>query len=297
MVIEPFGAHVEGGRLFGRGACDVKASVAAMVVAFERLVRERPRGSAGVILAFTVDEEFTHLGSTALASMGLPVDLAIVAEPTGFDLVTCHKGAVRWGIVTTGRACHSSTPQLGLNAIYLMARVVRGLEDLHGVLAAGRRDEMLGAASLSVGRIEGGRGVNVVPDRCRIEIDRRLLPGETADGAIEHVRGYLSDQLGDLKGVLFEPPWVEMPALAARVGANDVGRLRDVISRVRGRAPDVIGVPFGTDGGPLGQGGIASVVVGPGDIAQAHTKDEWVDLDQVEAAVEVYFGAAVALGD
>ncbi len=116
--------RVDSGRVHGRGACDIKGGMAAMLTAFARLVRERPAGSASVILACTVDEEFTHIGSSRLAEQLSGIDVAIVAEPTKLDIVDRHKGAVRWKIRTHGVACHSSTPTLGDNAIYRMARVV-----------------------------------------------------------------------------------------------------------------------------------------------------------------------------
>ena len=137
MTIEPFRPVVAEGRVTGRGSCDVKAGLAAMLAAFARLVRERPEGSANVILACTVDEEYTHTGSSALARMNLGADLAIVAEPTMLRVVNAHKGAVRWKVIARGVACHSSTPGLGVNAIYRMARVVGAIEDHARSLARG----------------------------------------------------------------------------------------------------------------------------------------------------------------
>jgi acetylornithine deacetylase/succinyl-diaminopimelate desuccinylase-like protein len=128
MVIEPFQPTLEGGRIYGRGSCDVKGGMAAMLSAFARLVKEQPKGAARVLLACTVDEEYTHTGSSALASQGLDVDLAIVAEPTMLEVVTAHKGAVRWKVLTGGVACHSSRPRDGVNAIYRMAHVLTALQ-------------------------------------------------------------------------------------------------------------------------------------------------------------------------
>ena len=178
MTIDPFLAQVEGNRLYGRGACDVKGSMAAMLSAFTRLVRERPEDSASVVLACTVDEEYTHLGSSRLADDPVGADVAIVAEPTRLDIVNTHKGAVRWKIQAHGRACHSSTPHLGVNAIYRMARVIDALAEYACQVAGSTPDTILGPPSLSVGRIEGGTSANVVPDLCTVEIDRRVIPGE-----------------------------------------------------------------------------------------------------------------------
>lgn len=296
MTVEPFGAAISGGRLFGRGACDVKGSMAAMLLAFARLCDERPGGSASVILALTVDEEFTHLGSSRLAETPLGVDLAIVAEPTSLDLVTSHKGAIRWKVRARGVACHSSTPELGDNAIYRMAKAVAALEAHAAELARSIPDPVLGPPSLSVGRIEGGQSVNVVPDWCEIEIDRRVIPGEEPDGAVELAAEALRRRLGSLDALEFLPAWVKMPALSANVNGDDLDVMTRVIAEVTGRRPLRRGVPYGTDAGPLGQVGVPCVVFGPGDIAQAHTKDEWIDLDEVRAAAEAYYQLAIALG-
>lgn len=296
MTIEPFSPEVRAGRLYGRGSCDIKGGMAAMLVAFGRLVRERPAGSASVILACTVDEEFTHIGSSRLAETVRGVDLAIVAEPTLLDLVDRHKGAVRWKIRTSGVACHSSTPERGENAIYRMAGVISVLADYATMLARSTPDPVLGPPSLSVGRIEGGTSVNVVPDWCEIDVDRRVIPSEREMDCPGRVRAYLRDRIGERIAVEFLPPWVDMPPLVPGPAAPYLPALRAAIGRVGGREPEVIGVPYGTDAGPLGEAGIPCVVFGPGDIAQAHTRDEWIELDQVRLASEMYFEMACELG-
>ncbi len=295
MTIPPFRPQINGGRLSGRGSCDVKGSLAAMLVAFARLARERPAGGASVLLACTVDEEFTHIGSSRLAEMKHGADLAIVAEPTLLDIVQSHKGALRWTMRTKGVACHSSTPHLGDNAIYKMGKVLGVLEQYAATLAASEPDPILGPPTLSVGRIEGGQSVNVVPDWCAIEVDRRLIPGEDGALAMETVRERCRALFDGDGEVEMSDPWVHMPALAAGAG-EWIGPLSHAIERATGRRPLVRGVPFGTDAGPLSAAGIPCVVFGPGDIAQAHTKDEWIELDQVRLAAEAYFQIACELG-
>ena len=295
MTIPPFVPEITGGRLAGRGSCDVKGSMAAMLSAFARLVRERPPGSASVLLACTVDEEFTHVGSSRLAESTHGAELAIVAEPTLLNLVHCHKGALRWKIRTTGVACHSSTPHLGVNAIYRMGVVLDLLQKFAVKLSDSKPDPILGPPTLSVGRIEGGQSVNVVPDWCEIEVDRRLIPGEDAVSAIENVKE-LAEKLFQGSGcVEMSQPWVHMPPLAPRA-AGWVEPLSRAIETATAHRPVLMGVPFGTDAGPLSENGTPCVVFGPGDIAQAHTKDEWIDLEQVHLAARAYFQIAVELG-
>lgn len=298
MTIDPFSARIEDGKLYGRGACDIKGGMAAMLTAFARLVRERPDGAASVVMACTVDEEFTHLGSSRLAQTPLGTDLAIVAEPTRLQIVNCHKGAVRWKVRAHGVACHSSTPQLGSNAIYKMAAIVSALGEHACALMGSAPDPVLGPPTLSVGRIEGGQSVNVVPDWCEIEIDRRVIPGERPGDGVGRVEAFLRERFGGLDGIEFLPPWIDMPALSSENSAKGgwVEAVRNAVARVLGRVPEVGGVPYGTDAGPLGAAGHPCLVFGPGDIAQAHTKDEWVELDQVRLAAEAYFEIARECG-
>jgi acetylornithine deacetylase len=295
MTIPPFEPRVEGGRMHGRGTCDIKGGMAAMMTAVARLARDRPPRAASVVLACTVDEEFTHTGSSQLALIGHGAHLGIVAEPTMLDLVHCHKGALRWKVRTTGVACHSSTPHLGVNAIYRMSRVLAVLVDYAEDLVRSRPDPIVGLPTLSVGRIEGGQSVNIVPDWCEIEIDRRLIPGETPEGALAEAKEYVNQRFGSLEGIEFRPPWVNLPALVPRQ-EEWIEPITTAIAQVRGTQPNLVGVPYGTDAGPLSASGLPCLVFGPGDIAQAHTKDEWVDLDQVARAAEAYYQIACALG-
>ena len=288
MTVEPFGARVEGGRMFGRGACDVKAGGAVMLAAFARLVRERPAGSARVVLAYSVDEEHSFLGVQEMVRRGLRADSAVVAEPTVLDIVTAHKGVVRWRVETAGRACHSSRPEDGVNAVYRMARVVAALERYAADLRGRPEDPVLGPRTLSVGTVRGGASANTVPDWCRIDVDRRLLPGEDAAAA----RAELETLLGADPDIDFPVAVAEVhapcPPLSSERSGELTARLGAVIDGVAGRHR-VRAVPYGTDASTLAGGGTPSVVFGPGDIAQAHTKDEWIDLAQLDPAAEILF--------
>jgi acetylornithine deacetylase len=288
MVIDPFGAKIENGRLYGRGACDIKGGMAAMLAAFVRLVREKPGGAANLIMACTVDEEHTFLGVQELVRRGVRADLAVVAEPTQLQIVNAHKGIIRWQIDTPGRSCHSSRPEQGVNAIYNMAKVLAAIEQYAERLRTSRTDPLLGPATLSVGRIEGGTSVNTVPDHCRIEIDRRLIPGEEPLSAPRDLVSYLQERARIEIPFACSEPTLRAPALGPQGSADLVHRLGQAIDAVKG-SHHVMAVPYGTDASTIAEAGIPSVVFGPGDIARAHTCDEWVPLDEVEQASEILY--------
>ncbi len=292
MTIDPFAARIEGGRLYGRGACDIKGGLAAMLAAFARVAREKPRGSASVIMACSVDEEYTFKGVQELVRRGLKADGAVVAEPTGLDVVHAHKGAVRWYISAPGRSCHSSSPELGVNAIYRMGRLLTAVERYAERLRASRADPLLGPPTLSVGRIEGGTSVNTVPDLCRIEVDRRLVSGEDPRAAPEDLVRFLHTEGGIDFPFTSEEPWMSKAALGPEGSEELVRRLGEAIDAVRG-GHRVRAVPYGTDASTIAGAGTPAVVFGPGDIARAHTCDEWVPLDEVEQAAEILYGFVV----
>ncbi|MCE9563562.1 MAG: M20 family metallopeptidase [Planctomycetes bacterium] len=287
MIVEPFGAKIEDGKMYGRGSCDVKAGGAVMLTAFARLIKEKPAGSAAVTLAYTVDEEHTFLGVQELLKSGVRADYAIVAEPTLLNIVNAHKGVVRWVLETTGRACHSSRPQDGVNAIYRMARVISEFPGYAEKVRDLPADPVLGPRTISVGRITGGVSPNTVPDVCRIDIDRRLLPGETSDSAAAHLSDYLNGRGFDFPFTLTQTH-AACPPLSPALSGELVKRFGAAIDSVVGKHT-VHPVPFGTDASTVANAGVPVVVFGPGDIAQAHTKDEWIDLAQLEPAAEILF--------
>ena len=170
------------GRVYGRGACDTKGSVAAMFTALAALAAAGRRpASTEITLAALIDEEVHQAGSRALVRAGWRADLAIVGEPTGCGVVTAHKGDLWLQLETRGKAAHGARPDLGRNAVHAMARVVELLETDYAARLRRRRHPLLGHGTVNVGSIQGGRQPNIVPDRCRIEIDRRITLGETPE--------------------------------------------------------------------------------------------------------------------
>ncbi|MCS7015008.1 MAG: M20 family metallopeptidase [Gemmatales bacterium] len=291
MTVEPFAAHIENGRLYGRGACDVKGGLAAMLAAFHQLLNEPIERRCSIILACIVDEEYTFTGIRAFTSQPIRAEGAIVAEPTQLRIITAHKGIVRWRIHTHGRSCHSSQPEAGVNAIYRMARVVSAIENYAAWLSSHRRHNTLGPATLSVGRIEGGISANIVPERCTIELDRRILPDEDVESVPDELAGYLLQHLGP-ESWDQEKPWMVLPPLDAEGKDKLVARLRQAAEQVIGWA-ETGSVAYGTDASTLQAAGIPCVVFGPGDIAQAHTADEWIELRQVEQAADILYRFAL----
>jgi acetylornithine deacetylase len=288
MIVEPFGAKIDGGKMYGRGSCDVKAGVAVMLTAFARLLKEKPSGSAKLTVAFVVDEENGGLGVSELMKVGMRADYAIVAEPTLLNIVNAHKGVARWHLDTTGRACHSSRPEQGVNAVYRMAKLLQGVEEYANKLQSLPPHAVLGPRTISVGRIMGGVSPNTVPDFCRCDIDRRLLPGETFESATSELESFLRA----LPGVDF-PFTISQSSpgctpLSPEPSVELVKRFGTVIDSVIGKHT-VHPVPFGTDASRVAVAGVPAVVFGPGDIAQAHTKDEWIELSQLEPAAEILF--------
>jgi acetylornithine deacetylase len=283
--------EVRDGRVYGRGACDAKGALAAMLGALEVLAARRDDLAVNVWLLGAVDEEYRYRGVLGFLDSGLRVDAAVVAEPTELRVVTAHKGCVRTRISTVGRAAHSSRPDDGVNAIEHMADVVDALRALRGRMAtASRRHPLVGSPTLSIGRVWGGTAVNVVPDRCTVEIDRRTVPGEDAAGVLAEIDAALDAVRARVPGLSVEreAPFVadwplDTPAEAAVV------RAAGAACRAAGLPEAPVGVPYGSDASKLqALGGVQSIVFGPGSIAQAHTPDEFVPIADLTRAAQVY---------
>ena len=271
----------QNGRLHGRGACDTKGSVAAMLAALCQLANSQSRPlETEMVFAGLVDEEKAQAGSRALAASGFQAALAIVGEPTKLQVVTAHKGDLWLQLETRGRAAHGATPHLGKNAVHEMARIVEVLETDYAAQLKKRKHQLLGCGTVNVGTIAGGTQPNIVPDSCTITIDRRTLPGETEAGVRREIAALLrakrlSATISSSKAAPCLP--LETPAALPLV--------RQFLRQAN--QTRLVGVNYFCDAAVLAAGGIPSVVFGPGDIAQAHTADEWISLAEDERAKDL----------
>jgi acetylornithine deacetylase/succinyl-diaminopimelate desuccinylase-like protein len=266
------------GRIFGRGACDTKGSIAAMLAALIYLSGRaaRPRQTE-IIFAGLIDEENAQAGSRAFVKSRLKASLAIVGEPTCLQAVTAHKGSIWLKLETRGKAAHGSTPELGKNAVHAMARVVEMLETDYAGELLSRRHPLLGSPTISVGSINGGTQANIVPDRCSIMVDRRTLPGETDATVRREIMELLRRK--KLKAILINGKSEPCLPLETDPGIPLVADFLKSLNQ-----PKPLGVRYFCDASVLAQGGIPSLAFGPGDIAQAHTSDEWISLESLDRA-------------
>jgi acetylornithine deacetylase/succinyl-diaminopimelate desuccinylase-like protein len=276
-----FRPQVKAGRLYGRGACDAKGSLAAMWAALAKVAQSAERPSATeIVFVGLVDEEHAQSGSRALARWGLKAGLAVVGEPTRLRVVTAHKGNLWLKLQTRGKSAHGARPELGHNAVHDMARAVVLLQTTYAKALLLRRHPLLGQPTISVGSIAGGTQPNIVPDSCLAFADRRTLPGETERSVCQELRALLRSH--GLRVAIADSKTAPCLPLETDPGLAPV---RVLMACAGQTAP--AGVDFFCDAGVLAQAGVPSVVFGPGDIAQAHTANEWVSLRAVERATRI----------
>jgi acetylornithine deacetylase len=282
MTIPPFEPVVRDGRLYGRGACDTKGSLAAFLYAVTSLKAGGTKLRYNVVLAAVADEEYQFTGARTAVARGLRADFGIAGEPTGLHIVRTHKGVTRWRLHTRGTAAHSAYPERGENAIYRMGEILVRLNAYASGLQQTTPHPVLGPPTLSVGVIEGGQAVNIVPDSCTIEIDRRTLPGETRDDVLVPVEKILSD----IREWSMDEPHLSVGGMDVAGDAAIVRLLCEAIAAEE-LQPVVEGARYATDAGMYNGAGIPTVVFGPGDISRAHTAEEYIEIDQLHAAVRI----------
>ena len=286
MTIEPFKPYVKDGLLHGRGACDMKGGIAAMVGAAKSLSDSRLRGD--VIFTFVVDEEHLSVGIEKLIE-DYRADAAIVGEPSEMHLAPAHKGFVWVEIDFKGRSAHGSVPERGIDAITHATKLVARLPELQTRLNT-RQHPLLGPPKIHTSTIAGGVHWSIVPDHCVLRLERRTIPGETTASVmaeIQQVLDGLKKQDADFnvtaRAVFGRPP------LETGADAPIVQDLQRVIGEVGQGEVKLVGVPYWSDGAVLSSSGaIPTCIFGPGDIRVAHAPDEYVNIEDVYRAAEIY---------
>ncbi|MCX7961492.1 MAG: M20 family metallopeptidase [Burkholderiales bacterium] len=279
---DPFAGETDGDRLYGRGASDMKAGVAAMLLA-ARTFAGKLAGTPGIVLVLTAGEEGGCVGSQHLAArpdlMGR-AGAIVVGEPTSNEPLVGHKGSVKFYARFRGVAAHGSMPHLGVNAVYKAARAVARLEAFDFGVAP---HPVMGAPTLNVGTFEGGSGINLVPDAARIGVDVRTVPGVDHAALLERLAATIGEE-AELEVVSdLEPVWTEP-------GSAWVARVFEICSRVRGKAPEPRTAPYMTDAANLRRvwRGAPAVVLGPGEPEMAHQTDEYCSIERLREAVALY---------
>ena len=273
MTIDPFGGEVREGRVWGRGASDTKGTMAAMLWAL-RESRDR-LGALGheVWFAGLCSEEAGQHGARALAEQER-FDFVIAGEPTGLDAVVAHKGALWLTLATRGRAVHAAEPERGENAIYKMADVLRYVRDELPAALGSTAHPLLGRTTVSAGTVNGGSKINIVPDICTAELDIRYLPSDAT--LLERVSTRLRSVCADL----------EITHTLSRPMLTDSSHA--VIRLLQECGSECIGAPWFSDAGVFAAAGMPAIALGPGSIAQAHTRDEWMAVADLENGVAFF---------
>ncbi len=277
MTVDPFAAERRDGRVYGRGACDTKGTAAAMLWALWELREELPRLQHEIWFAGLMGEEAGNEGAMALATDHPDAAFALVGEPTGCDLVYKTKGVTWLRLTTRGRAAHNATPERGENAVYKMADLLRAIRDEIAPEFRALADPVLGAPTMSVGTIQGGSKINIVPEVCTVDVDLRTVPAQAKPGFIDSVFARLRQACPDL----------EIEHLRSN-RPLDTAPEHPCVQALQAAGGRLVGAPWFCDGSLLAAGGIPAVAAGPGDIAQAHTADEWLAEDDLRAGVEFY---------
>lgn len=288
-------ARVHDGKVFGRGACDMKAALACYLETL-RMMKEAETTLAGdIIIAGLCDEEDLMIGSKAWVGNGPEADLGIVGEPTSLKICPAHKGQLCVFFRTEGVATHSSGPENGVNAVELMAQVIAHFSGLNVELqTSGPRHPICGTGRFSMNVIKGGTIASAIPGACELEVDRRFLPGEDLDAIIADYRTRLDalcKTVPEMKVTVSEPS-LEVAGLDVPIDHPLVLALERAVTSVTGAPAEVAAFPGGTDAPNMG---CPCVICGPGHLEQAHSRNEYVEISQMEQACEVYLKTLIDL--
>jgi acetylornithine deacetylase len=290
---EPVSATVRDGKLYGRGAYDMKCGVAACLAAVKAL-RDAGTGLRGdVLIACVADEEVASIGMAEVLKY-VRADAAVVTEPTELRVCLAHRGFSWIEVETLGVAAHGSRFDLGVDANMRMGRFLARLDTLEQELRARTPNPLVGPPSLHAAVLRGGTGTSTYADRCRLEIERRTVPGETEAQVLAEIQA-ITDALAaeDPTFRATVRPMLTRSSFEVARTAPIVNAVLDAATRVLGASPEVIGEPYWMDAALLSEVGIDTVVIGPSG-AGAHALEEWVDLDSVAKVADILTQAAQA---
>ena len=290
----PFDPVILDGKIYGRGSCDMKAGLAAYLEVVRRLQDTGTTLKGDLILAAVVDEEHAMRGSNHFGLQGPKIDHAIIAEPSELAICPVHKGQMCFSLRTKGVSVHSSLPHKGINAVNHMCRVVVALEDYAAELATRTPHPMAGLPTLNIGTIRGGNSVSSVADWCMIDIDRRTIPGEDHGAVMDEIRAVVAAVAAAIPQMDYEfiIADLDVPALGTPNSAPTVQALQAATTAVLGQSAEIRSFSGSTDAPNFR---CEAVICGPGALAQCHSLNEWVDVTQVEQAVDIYLHAVQAL--
>jgi len=280
---------VKDNRLYGRGAFDMKGGLAAIMLAAAEAKRQHLRGD--VILTAVSDEEYASIGTSSIVK-SWHADAAIVTEPTGLDICVAHKGFIWLEVETQGIAAHGSRPDLGVDAIVKMGKVLVGLEELDRSLRSKPSHPLLESGSLHASLITGGQELSSYPERCVLSVERRTIPGETPASVESQIRT-IFDQLAASDPAFKASLRTTLVRDAFEVAENEpiVQVVRRQAAALLGREPAIVGATAWMDSAILSAAGIPTVVFGPGGEG-AHAVVEWVDLEEVGRCAEMLVACA-----
>jgi acetylornithine deacetylase len=285
----PLEAVIEGNRLYGRGANDMKGSLAAMMLAGAALAQQPPAGD--VILTAVVDEEYASIGTQAVVDR-FRADAAIVTEETNLDVCIAHKGFAWIEIETRGVAAHGSRPHLGIDAIAKMGPIIAGIAELDQRLRSDSGHPLLGPGSIHSSLISGGSELSTYPDRCVLQVERRTIPGETAEQVDAEI-GAILEQVADADPDFFGSSIVTLVREPFEVAESEpiVTLVREQARKATGRDPKFVGWAGWMDSALLSAAGIPTVVYGPGGEG-SHAAVEWANLDHLDILRDVLIATA-----
>ncbi len=285
---------VKDGRLFGRGACDMKGGLASMVAAIVALNAAKVKLKGTLMFTAVSGEETGSAGTLKLIRDGLKADCAIVGEPTNLNVVIGARGITPVTITVYGKSAHGSMPGKGVNAVMKAAKIMLKMEEVLPEIYEGKRHPVLGAPSFNVGVIKGGSALNMVPDQCIIQVDRRTIIGETAEEVRREFEELISELMKEDRDLKAEVAAITVipPALVDQ-NLPIVDCVAASVEELTGRRPQIGSIPYATDASHLIHAGIPSIIFGPGNPEKAHTADEYVEVNQLPLAAKVYAMAAM----